>query len=71
MRWPERNRPSEPAPDLARTWREAERQLEWAETYLAAVDGIDLHDAALALETRRLRAGVAELRRQLSRPRVL
>jgi len=66
MRWPHTAEP-----DTARAWREAERQVEWAETYLAAVDGIELHDVELTLEARRLRAAVADLRRRLGRPRVL
>jgi hypothetical protein len=66
MRWPR-----EPRAEVEGAWREAERQVEWAETYLAAVDGIELDDPELQLEARRLRAAVAELRRRLSRPRVL
>ena len=66
MRWLER-----PARDVARDRREAERQLEWAEAYLGAVEGIDLGDPHLALEARRLRAAVADLRRRLRKPRVL
>ncbi len=66
MRWPWAAQP-----DVARARREAERQVEWAETYLAAVDGIDLHDPELALEARRLRAAVADFRRRLRGPRLL
>jgi hypothetical protein len=66
MRWPAR-----PARDLARDRREAERQLEWAEAYLGAVEGIDVGDPHLALEARRLRAAVADLRHRLERPRLL
>ena len=66
MRWPVR-----PARDLARDRRAAERQLEWAEAYLGAVEGIDLVEPHLALEARRLRAAVADLRERLQRPRLL
>ena len=68
MHWPW---PRRTGRDLARDRREAERQLEWAETYIAAIDGIELGDPELALEARRLRAAVGDLRRRLGRPRVL
>ena len=61
--------PTPESVQLAR--REAERQLEWAETYLAAVEGIDLDDPLAALEVRRLRAAVRDLCRSLSRPHLL
>jgi hypothetical protein len=66
MRWPER-----PGRDLARDRREAERQLEWAEAYLGAVEGIDVGDPRVGLEARRLRGAVADLRHLVARPRVL
>lgn len=66
MRWAAR-----PARDAGRDRREAERQLEWAEAYLGAVEGIDVGDPHLALEARRLRAAVADLRERLRKPRVL
>lgn len=57
--------------DCVRGRLEAERQLEWAEVYLAAAEGVDLDDRRLSLEVRRLRTEVEQLRRTLARPRVL
>lgn len=56
---------------LRRSHREAELQLEWAEAYLAAVEGIDTGDPGHAHEARRLRLEVAELRQSIRKPRVL
>ncbi|HEX6487255.1 MAG TPA: hypothetical protein VF137_00060 [Candidatus Dormibacteraeota bacterium] len=66
MRWPR----ATPVDGL-RARREVERQLEWAEVYIAAAERIELGDPHLALEIRRLRAAVRETLRNLDRPRVL
>ena len=61
-----------PAPEeLHRARREAERQLEWVEAYLAAVEGIELHDPRLTLEAGELRLAVRAFRARLGKPRVL
>ena len=62
--------PLRPEP-IRRARREAELQLEWAEVYLAAVEGIDTGDPRHAREARRLRAEVARLRESLTRPTLL
>ena len=62
--------PHEPA-ELRRARREAERQLAWAEAYLAAAEGIETGDPFWPQEVRRLRLEVARLREQLRRPRVV
>ncbi len=65
--------PPEPGRPAAvrRARREAERQLEWAEAYLAAAEGLDTGDAGHGLEARRLRLEVGRLRQSLRRPRLL
>lgn len=61
-----------PRPEkLRRARREAARQLEWAEVYLAAVEGIDTGDPGHGREARRLRGEVARLRELMARPRLL
>ena len=52
-------------PPRAGVRREAERQLEWAEIYLAAAERIDLGDPGLSAEIRELRGEVVELRRSV------
>ena len=58
-------------PDTAYARRQAERQLEWAETYLNAAELVEHLDGRVAAEVRRLRLEVRRLTESLHRPQAL